>query len=67
MAISPKAARVNAGLTQTEAAKSLGISKGTLANYEKYRTSPDVIMAEKIAALYQMSVNDIIFVPSNCA
>lgn len=67
MAISPKAARVNVGLTQSEAAKALGISKSTIANYEKYITSPNMEMAEKIAALYGMSVNDIIFVPKNCA
>lgn len=61
MAIYLKAARVNAGFTQEEAAQKLGISKGTLANYEAYRTIPDVELAKKIAALYQLSVNEIIF------
>lgn len=67
MAISPKAARVNCGLTQQEAADALGISKGALLSYEKYRTFPDIGMAKKIAALYGMSVDDIIFVPEDCA
>lgn len=59
MALKLKAARVNAELTQEEAAKCLGISKGTLANYENYITKPDVEMGKKIAALYGMVVDDI--------
>lgn len=61
MAIHLKAARVNAGLTQSEAAKELNISKGTLANYEKYKTKPDIEMSKKIAELYGTTVDDIIF------
>ena len=67
MAITLKAARVNAGLTQKEAAKSLNISRNTLASYEMYKTKPDIAMAQKIAALYGLSVNGIIFLPSDCA
>lgn len=67
MAITLKAARVNAGLTQKEAAKRLGISKATLASYENYKTKPDIEMAQKIAALYNMTVNDIIFLQKHCA
>ena len=61
MAITLKAARVNANLTQTEAAKQLGISKGTLANYEMYRTKPSIELAQRIASLYGMTVDGIIF------
>lgn len=61
MAMTLKAARVNAELTQREAAKALGISKNTLSNYEQYRTIPDIEKSKKIAALYGCSVNDIIF------
>ncbi len=61
MAITLKAARVNADMSQAEAAKRLGISKNTLCNYENYRTVPDIEMSKKIAALYNWSVNDIIF------
>lgn len=61
MAIHLKAARVNAGLTQEFAANALGISKNTLVNYELYRTMPDIETAKKMAALYEMSVDDIIF------
>ena len=61
MAITLKAARVNAGLKQTEAAAALNISKSTLANYEKYKTIPDIERSTQIAALYGCTVNDIIF------
>ena len=61
MQIHLDAARVNAGFTQKDAAKELNISKGTLASYEKYRTKPDIEMSKKIAALYGLSVDNIIF------
>lgn len=61
MAIHLKAARVNAGLTQAEVAKQLNIGKNTVVSYEQYKTIPDVEMAKKIAALYGMSVDDIIW------
>ncbi len=61
MAMTLKAARVNAGLIQSEAAKMLNISKATLANYEKYKTIPDMEMGKRIAELYGVSVDNIIF------
>lgn len=61
MAIYLKAARVNAKLTQGEAANRLEISKNTLANYENYRTKPDIEMSKRIADLYGLTVDDIIF------
>ena len=67
MKITLKAARVNAGLTQKAVIKELGISKTTLANYEKGRTSPDIETGKALAALYGASIEDIIFLPSNRA
>ena len=61
LVISLKAARVNAGLTQEQAAKALGVKKGTILNYEKYRTKPSIEMAKNIAALYGCTIDDIIF------
>ena len=61
MAIHLKAARVNAGLTQTEVAEKLKISKNTLISYEKYKSIPDIDMAQKLAELYGMSVDNIIW------
>ena len=67
MAITLKAARVNAGLTQKEAARRLNISKGTLSSYEKYITKPDIERAQQIAELYGLTVDGIIFLPKDCA
>lgn len=67
MQITLRAARVNKGLTQDEVAKALGKSKGTIVNYEKYRTILDIDDAKTIASLYGLSVDEIIFSPSDCA
>ena len=61
MAITIKAARVNVGLTQEQAAKELGITRATLANYESGRTSPDIELGKKMASLYQTTVDNLIF------
>lgn len=67
MKLTLKAARVNKGLTQMDVANKLHINKGTLVNYEKYRTIPDIETAKVMAALYGVSVNDLIFLPEDCA
>lgn len=59
MAIQLKAARVNANLTQEDMAKALKISKNSVVNYESYKSTPDVELAKKIAALCGMKVDDI--------
>ena len=61
MAITMKAARINAGLTRGQAAETLGISKNALANYENGKSIPRVDLAKQMAKLYGFSVNDIIF------
>lgn len=61
MALHLKAARINAGLTRKQVAEEVGISQNTLASYEAYRTIPDINVAKKLAALYKLSVDDIIF------
>ena len=61
MELTMKAARVNAGYTQKTAAKLLKISNNTLSSYENYKTIPDVRISKRMAKLYQLSVNDIIF------
>lgn len=67
MAITLKAARINRDMTQEAAAKELGITKGTLASYESGKTIPKISMAKKIARLYGLAVDDIIFLPTDCA
>lgn len=61
MTINLKAARVNANLTQLEAARRLNISKNTLCNYEMYRTKPDIKVAKSMAELYNIALDDIKF------
>lgn len=63
--ITLKAARVNVGLTQKEAAKELKISKKTLCNWEKGTTTPKVKQIDSICALYNVNYNQLIFLPQN--
>lgn len=65
MQMTLKAARVNKGLTQKEAAESLEISLSTLSNYESGKSFPDVPVIQRIEKLYEISYNDIIFLPSD--
>ena len=61
MELTLKAARVNAGYTQRSAAKLLNISNNTLSSYENYKTIPDVKLSKRMAKLYHVSVDNIIF------
>jgi len=60
-----KAARVNKNLTQKEAAEKLDISESTLFNYEKGKTFPNNEVIKKITKLYNLSYDNIIFLPNN--
>lgn len=59
--ITLRAARVNAGLSQKEAAEKLNISKCTLSNYEKGIFSPSWDMVKKIGNLYDFPIDFIFF------
>ena len=61
MSITVAAARINAGMTQQQAAEALKISKGTYSNYENGKTEPTIFMAEKIANLFGMTLDQITF------
>ena len=65
MEITIKAARVNKDLTQAEAAKLLGVSKDSLWNYENGRSFPDVRVIKKMEEVYEMSYDNLIFLPNN--
>lgn len=67
MKISLKAARANKGLTQKEAAKKIGISSDTLANYEKGVSFPDIPVIVNIEKVYGVKYADLIFLPSDYA
>ena len=60
-----KAARVNAGYTQQEAAELLGIAKATLVKWEKGKTFPDAPAIEKICSVYHSHYDNISFLPSD--
>lgn len=59
--ITLKAARVNMGLTQAQAAKALGISVFTLINYETGKSYPDVPIISKIEKVYGMPYHKLNF------
>ena len=59
--ISMAAARVNAGMTQEDAAKALHITKQTLVNWEKGITQPKIEQAENMSVLYGIPYQNIIF------
>ena len=63
--ISLASARVNAGLTQKEAAETLGVSNKTLCSWENGKSFPDALQIEKICELYGVPYDNIIFLPSN--
>ncbi len=50
--VSLEAARINAGLSQKEAAKQVGVNVGTLSNWENGKTAPDIDKFRKLCAVY---------------
>ncbi len=65
MAMTLKAARVNKSLTQKKAAELLGISEGTLINYERGKSFPDVPVIKRMETLYGVEYKDLNFLPSD--
>ncbi len=66
MAVTLKAARVNKDYTRPYVISRLEemgvkLSVNTLASYENKITQPDIGVAKALAAIYEMSVDDIIF------
>lgn len=59
--ISLKAARVNAGYSQKEAARLLGVSNKTLCNWENGKTFPGQPAIERICTLYGVTYDMIDF------
>lgn len=62
-----KAARVNKGLTQKEAAKLIGISPSALAKWENFKSYPSNRWIPKILEIYSVSYDELIFLPINYA
>ncbi|MGM0122693.1 hypothetical protein IGI37_000058 [Enterococcus sp. AZ194] len=65
MKVTLRGLRAMRNWTQKEAAKEVGVSVDTWANYEKGKTYPDVPIIKKIEAVFDVGYNDIIFSPIN--
>lgn len=59
--ITLKAARVNANLSQKDAATALGVNVSTLQNYESGETVPDWNMVKRIEEVYRFPADFILF------
>lgn len=59
-----KAARVNAGLTQKQAAEAMRISNKTLCAWENGKQFPSVIRAKELCELYRVEFDMINFDPN---
>lgn len=59
--ITLKAARVNAGLTQKEAAEKIGVAQSTLRNWENGSTDPKLAQFMMMCQLYNVSCDNIFF------
>ena len=60
--ISLKAARVDKGYTQEDAAKLMGVGKDTIRNWEKGKTKISASNFQKLCSIYERSQADI-FLP----
>lgn len=53
-------ARVQAGLTQEQAAERLKVSRQTISNWENDKTLPDVALAQEISQVYGVGLDELI-------
>lgn len=61
MEITIKAARINKGYSQAQAAEKLGVCKDTLSNYERGKSYPPVPVLKKMEDIYGVPYNQLIF------
>lgn len=64
MKVTIKAMRVNAGLTQHEAAKALGVTSKTLVGWERHKRFPNAQQLANMADLYNCELSDFL-IPSS--
>ena len=67
MKLTLKAARVNKGLTQKDAAKLMGVSRNVISNWERQISFADVLQVKRIEEVYGLQFQEIIFLPSESA
>ena len=66
MQVTIKAARVNAGLTQANFAKRIGVAEKTVQNWESGASSPRADKMPQICTVLDCEIEDIIFLPRGC-
>ena len=66
MKIKLKALRVNAGMTQDDVAKAMGVRRETVQNWESHKTFPNIASMDKLCTLYGCTMDDV-FIPSSLA
>lgn len=64
MKITLAAARVNAGMTQEQAAEKIGVTKHTIISWEKGRSIPKIAYFEMLCRVYDIP-KDSIFLPDD--
>lgn len=55
-----KQARLNAGLTQEDVVRQLGVSRQTVSNWENNRSYPDLGSVLKLSDIYDLSLDDLL-------
>lgn len=63
MQVTLRAARTNTGMTLVQAAEKIGVSRDTLRHWERAESYPNVLQIKAIEAAYNVTYNDIIFLP----
>ena len=63
MRMTLRTARELCGMTQSIAAKKIGVTEDTLSNYERGKTYPDIPILRKIEETYGVNYNQLIFLP----
>ncbi|MEG1074921.1 MAG: helix-turn-helix transcriptional regulator [Ruthenibacterium sp.] len=67
MKLTLKAARVNSGLTQKDAANRLNVTNDTIGNWERGKSFPDAVAIGNIEKVYGVRYDELIFLPKNNA
>lgn len=67
MRISLKAARMNACLTQQEAADKIGVTVDTIGNWERAKSFPNALHILRIEEVYGIPYSNLSFLPKNNA
>lgn len=55
------ALRVNSKLRQKKVAEKIGVTVGTLQNWESGKTVPNILQAQRLADMYGANLDDILF------